>query len=114
MVFGRDVTVDSRTKDRYGRTVAEVTLPDARSLNRELVKQGWCWWFRKYAPNDTVLSDLEASARKQPLGIWTDPQPVSPLEFRKAGAEQPGETENCTVIYPGPHHFRIGLSHESF
>jgi endonuclease YncB( thermonuclease family) len=74
--------------DRYGRTVAEVTLPDGMSLNRELVKQGWCWWFRKYAPNDTELKDLEASARRQQIGIWSDPQPVPPWEFRKARAEQ--------------------------
>ena len=20
------------------------------SLNHELVKEGWCWWYRKYAP----------------------------------------------------------------
>ena len=25
-----------------------------------LVKQGWCWWYRKYAPGDTVLEGLEA------------------------------------------------------
>jgi hypothetical protein len=82
------VTVDPKTTDRYGRTVAEVTLSSGTNLNRELVKQGWCWWFSKYAPNDTVLSDLEANARKQRLGIWADPQPVAPWEFRKARAEQ--------------------------
>jgi hypothetical protein len=25
------------------------------NLNQELVKQGCCWWYRKYAPGDTVL-----------------------------------------------------------
>jgi hypothetical protein len=24
-----------------------------------LVKDGWCWWYRKYAPGDTVLEGLE-------------------------------------------------------
>ena len=28
-------------------------------LNHELVKDGWCWWYRKYAPGDTVLEGLE-------------------------------------------------------
>ena len=23
---------------------------DGLNLNQELVKQGWCWWYRKYAP----------------------------------------------------------------
>ena len=83
LAFGRDVRVHTKTMDRYGRTVAEVTLPGGMSLNRELVKQGWCWWFRKYAPHDTILSSLEASARKQSLGIWVDARPVPPWEFRK-------------------------------
>jgi hypothetical protein len=28
------------------------------NLNQELVKQGWCWWCRKYAPGDTVLEGV--------------------------------------------------------
>ncbi len=24
-----------------------------------LVKDDWCWWYRKYAPGDTVLEGLE-------------------------------------------------------
>jgi endonuclease YncB( thermonuclease family) len=40
LAFGKPVTVRSVSTDRYGRTVAEVVLPDGRSLNRELVRQG--------------------------------------------------------------------------
>lgn len=32
-------------------------------LNQELVRQGWCWWYRKYAPGDTVLEGLAADAK---------------------------------------------------
>ncbi len=88
LVFGKDVSVEIRTMDRFGRTVADVTLPDGISLNRELVKQGWCWWFKKYAPNDSVLKDLETEARKKKLGLWVDAQPVPPWEFRRAKAEK--------------------------
>src|SRR3954462_7601792 len=35
LVFGQVVTVKERDRDRYGRTVAEVILPDGRSLNKE-------------------------------------------------------------------------------
>lgn len=34
------------SKDHYGRTLATVMLPDGLNLNKELVKQGWCWWYR--------------------------------------------------------------------
>src|SRR5262249_60900260 len=40
---------------RYGRTVADVILPDGRSLNRELVAEGMAWWYRTYAPGDRGL-----------------------------------------------------------
>ena len=56
---------------------------DGRNLNQELVKQGWCWWYRKYAPGDTVLEGLEKDAREARRGLWADPQPVPPWEWRK-------------------------------
>jgi hypothetical protein len=37
-------------QDRYGRTIADVLLPDGTNVNHSLVKDGWCWWYRKYAP----------------------------------------------------------------
>ncbi len=49
LVFGTTVTVQVVDRDRYGRTVGEVLLPDGRSLNRELVKAGFAWWYRRYA-----------------------------------------------------------------
>ena len=50
-----------------------------------LVKDGWCWWYRKYAPGDTVLEGLEKEAREAKKGLWADPQPVPPWEWRKRG-----------------------------
>jgi micrococcal nuclease len=82
LALNREVTVTPITTDRYGRTVAEVTLQDGRSLNRELVKAGACWWFRKYAPNDVELKRLEREARTQRLGVWATESPVSPWEWR--------------------------------
>ena len=45
-----------------GRTLADVLLSDGLNLNQELVKDGWCWWYRKYAPGDTELERLEKEA----------------------------------------------------
>ena len=49
LVFGKEVTLQTYGKDKYGRTLADVLLPDATNLNHELVKEGWCWWYRKNA-----------------------------------------------------------------
>ena len=55
---------------------------DGMNLNQELVKQGWCWWYRKYAPADTVLEGLEKDARKAKRGLWADPQPLQSWEWQ--------------------------------
>ena len=63
------------------------------NLNQELVKQGWCWWYRKYAPRDTVLEGLERGAREAKKGLWADPKIVPPWEWRKRsrrGDDDPG------------------------
>lgn len=59
-------------------------LPDDANVNQEHVKQGWCWWYRKYAPGDTVLEGLETEAREARKGLWADPAPVPPWVYRKA------------------------------
>lgn len=78
------VTVAVRTTDRYGRTVGEVFLPDGRSLNRELVRQGLAWHYKQYS-RDASLGELETEARAAKRGLWGDANPVPPWEYRRAG-----------------------------
>jgi len=84
LVFQQTVTVRVQETDRYGRLVGEVLLPDGRSLGHELVRAGLAWWYRQYAPKDTVLAQLEAEARQAKRGLWADAQPVPPWDWRKA------------------------------
>jgi micrococcal nuclease len=82
LCFGKDVTVKPRGQDRYRRTVANVMLPDGRNLNHEIVRAGFAWWFQRYALTDTELKKLEAEAREARRGLWADPEPVPPWEWR--------------------------------
>lgn len=79
--FGREVSIRVVDHDRYGRTVAEVILADGRSLNRELVRAGYAWWYRRYS-SDRGLGDLEAQARAARSGLWADAHAVAPWEWR--------------------------------
>ena len=40
LTFDKDVRVETKGQDRYGRTIGEVFLPDGRNLNRR-DHQGW-------------------------------------------------------------------------
>ena len=84
LVLVKEVTLQTYGKDKYRRTLAEVLLPDGTNVNHELVKDGWCWWYRKYAPQDAELERLEREARDAKKGLWQDPAPIPPWVYRKA------------------------------
>ena len=77
------MTIREVDTDRYGRTVADVILPDGRSLGREQVAKGMAWWYSTYAPHDQELARLQAEARKAHLGLWSQPIPIPPWDWRK-------------------------------
>jgi endonuclease YncB( thermonuclease family) len=79
--FGKLVTVEAAGRDRHGRLLAEVRLPDGRSLNRELVRTGYAWWYRRFSA-DRILAGLEANARIARRGLWADPRPTPPWSYR--------------------------------
>lgn len=58
--------------DKYGRLLGEVVLPDGKVLNKELVKKGLAVHFKKYS-HDQEYANLEITAKKQKIGIWTQP-----------------------------------------
>ncbi len=83
MCFGKYVTLVHDNKfDRNKRLIAEVILPDGTNLNKELVKIGLAWHFKKYSV-DNSYAELESYARQAKVGLWTDYKPIAPWEFRK-------------------------------
>ena len=85
LAFKKVVTVRVKDRDRYGRTVGEVVLPDGKVLNQELVRAGLAWWYRDYAAGDARLARLEQEARDAGRGVWSDAKPMPPWEYRKRG-----------------------------
>jgi micrococcal nuclease len=81
LAFGKTLIVQAKGMDRYQRTLADIILPDGTNLNRELVRSGFAWWYRKYS-KDESLGKLEAEAREAKRGLWADKNPVSPWDWR--------------------------------
>ena len=79
--FEKDVVLQTHGYDKYKRILGDVILPDGLNLNQELVTQGWCWWYRKYAPGDAVLEGLEVETRETKEDLWSAPVHVSPREW---------------------------------
>ncbi|UNU74140.1 thermonuclease family protein [Moraxella nasovis] len=82
MIFNKTVEIDAKQTDKYGRTVAEVYYND-KNINQEMVAIGMAWAYREYL-KDNYYIDLENNARLQQLGIWSQPNPIYPSDFRRA------------------------------
>lgn len=88
LAFGQTVEVNEIDRDRYGRTVAMVTLPNGQVLNEELIRSGMAWVYRKYCNRKVECAqwlELQAGARDQKIGLWSMPNPIPPWEFRRRG-----------------------------
>lgn len=81
------VTVNVTDTDRYGRSIGDITLPDGKSLNREVVKAGYAWHYVKYS-DDASLGELEKEARIARRGLWQDKNPMAPWDWRKSKRTQ--------------------------
>lgn len=97
MVFNREVEIVGSKRDRYGRTVAKVmfadhncsglSCPKIHDAGLMQVTKGMAWWYRKYAreqtPQDrTVYEAAELLAKERRVGLWIDPEPTPPWEWR--------------------------------
>jgi endonuclease YncB( thermonuclease family) len=86
-VAGKFVVVDYNKRDRYERILGKVLLND-EDMNLEQVRAGMAWHYKKYqkeqSPEDCALySDAEIEAREARRGLWHDPAPVPPWEYRR-------------------------------
>jgi endonuclease YncB( thermonuclease family) len=82
-VFGQTVEVKEQSRDRYGRTVADLYL-GPRWINLEMVAEGWAWHYKEYS-KDPQLAGAEQAARQAKFGLWADKEPVPPWDFRSGG-----------------------------
>lgn len=86
LCFRTWATITPQTRDRYGRTVARV---ECRGLDAstEQARKGLAWFFTRYGRDDAVRA-AEEGARAAHAGLWADPAPVPPWEWRQAQKAQ--------------------------
>ena len=92
LCFQQQARITVRTRDRYGRSVADVECK-GQDAGTELVRAGMAWFYVRYGKEHGHLAGIEADARARRAGLWADRGPVAPWEWRK--------------------YFRKGLAHNS-
>ena len=87
LVFGHSVNVEWQKLDRYERILGKV-LVNGKDANLEQVRRGMAWHFKKYdreqEPFDRAsYSQAEIEARMGNRGLWSEPEPIPPWDWRK-------------------------------
>jgi endonuclease YncB( thermonuclease family) len=80
-VKGRSIEVEYAKRDRYGRIIGRILL-DGRDLNGEMVRDGHAWVYRQYSDFPDLLR-LEEEAQAKGIGLWAEPNPIAPWEWRR-------------------------------
>lgn len=108
---GSIVTLKTQTKDRYGRTVAEVFTPNGANAGLTLVQQGNAFAYRQYLKlcDEWAYLDREKLAERYRVGLWRVEGGIQrPWDFRAARrgrqsqpVARPQRPVNLTIINGG-------------
>lgn len=102
LVSGRNVVVEQKDIDRYGRVVGMVKV-DGQNLSELIVQNGYAWVYTKYCKEKFCAHwvKLESVAKQQKKGIWQDSAVVPPWEWRAAkreGKQTVSESEPPVIL----------------
>ncbi len=86
-MFRQSVLVAETGRDRYGRVIGTVYLSGNVDVSAQMVREGMAWVYRQYA-KDRGLYELERQAQASRRGLWVDPEPVPPWEYRRDKRER--------------------------
>jgi endonuclease YncB( thermonuclease family) len=94
LVFGQKVIIEWHKRDRYKRMVGRV-LVNGQDVNLEQIRAGMAWHFKRYKGEQPSMERIgyasaENEARAVQRGLWRDPHPVAPWEYRRLGDARPG------------------------
>ncbi|CAH1088729.1 thermonuclease family protein [Candidatus Nitrotoga sp. 1052] len=81
LVLNKQVRVDSRAIDDYGRLVALIKV-DELNVNYEQVQRGMAWVYSRFNKSEALL-DLQNGAKKAKRGLWAQTDPIPPNKWRK-------------------------------
>ena len=82
LCFGQQVTILTEGDfDMGGRMIGEIINEDGLNVNKEMVRLGYAWHFKKYS-SDMSYDNLEKEARRERRGLWQESNPIAPWDFR--------------------------------
>lgn len=92
LVFDKAVKVTYSKLDRYSRVLGVVRVGQLE-VNLAQVAVGYAWHYKEYQNEQTpeqrtAYAAAETRARRERKGLWQQPNPVKPSEYRRAGRNE--------------------------
>lgn len=82
-ISGKEIQVEYKATDFYGRLIGSVILPQGKVLNEELVRVGLAWHYRVAISPSSTLERLQYEAWGKKIGFWIESSPIPPWKFRR-------------------------------
>lgn len=99
LIFNREVRVEERDIDKYGRIVGRIIL-HGTDINLLMVSRGGAWAYRKYlGSKDHAFIEAEEAARNNKAGLWAlqKDQIMPPWEWRhRPKSQQSGSSSSAS------------------
>ena len=101
LVSGKTVTIEYEKRDRYKRIVGKVLVDPPSDVvcmaidcvkkidaGLEQIKAGLAWHYKYYQMEQSekdrrLYSEAELEARRKPIGLWKDEEPMAPWAWRR-------------------------------
>lgn len=87
LISAKSVTLECENETSYGRLICKILLPNGEDVCLDEVKAGMAWHYKQYqdeqsAADRQAYAAAECAAMKAKLGLWSDPHPEQPQDFR--------------------------------
>jgi endonuclease YncB( thermonuclease family) len=87
-LLGQRVVLTVQDLDPYGRMVAQLNVQGDRHMwdvGATLARMGLAWLDLRYGEDRESLSEDQALAQEEGIGLWARPQPIPPWNWRQIG-----------------------------
>ncbi len=89
LISGKTVALECENERSYGRLICKILLTNGEDVCLDQLKAGMAWHYKQYqdeqSPSDReAYAAAECTAMKAKTGLWNEPHPLQPQDFRHA------------------------------